>query len=71
MMSAKLATANLLKIKEIFKFWNKAYEVVIFVHDVTNKTLSCNSYYIVNLVMLPNFSNSSISMREVIIASIT
>ena len=70
MMSAKLATANLLKIKEIFKFWNKAYEVVIFVHHVTNKTLSCNSYYIVNLVMLPNFSNSSISMREVIIASI-
>ena len=70
MMSAKLATANLLKIKEIFKFWNKAYEVVIFVHDVTNKTLSCNSYYIVNLVMLPNFSNSGISMREVIIASI-
>ena len=70
MMSAKLATANLLKIKEIFKFWNKAYEVVIFVHRVTNKTLSCNSYYIVNLVMLPNFSNSSISMREVIIASI-
>ena len=37
MMSAKLATLGLLKIKVI---WNKVYSVVIFVRDATNKVLS-------------------------------
>ena len=64
MMSAKLATLGLLKIKV---FWNKGYDVIISVHDVTNKILSRDSNYIVDVVM---FSNSSISMREVIITSI-
>ena len=39
----------------------------MFVHDVTNKVLSHDSSYIVDVV---KFSNSNISMREVIITSI-
>ena len=67
MMSAKLATLGLLKIKV---FWNKGYEVIISVYDVTKKILSRDSIYIVNVVMWPKFGNSSTSMREVIITSI-
>ena len=67
MMSAKMATPGLLKIKI---FWKKAYDVIIYAHDVTNTILSRDSNYKVNLVMWPKFGNSSISVREVIIASI-
>ena len=62
MMSAKLATVGLLKIKA---FWNKGYDVITFVCDVTNKILSRDSNYIVDAVKWPKFGNSSISMREV------
>ena len=48
MMSAKLATPGLLKIK-LFK--NKGCDVVIVDFDVINKTLSRNSNYIVDEVM--------------------
>ena len=67
MMSAKMATPGLLKITV---FWNKGYDVIISVHDVTNKILSRDSNYIIDVVMWPKFGNSSISMREVIITSI-
>ena len=68
MVSAKIVvTPGLLKIKA---FWNKGYDVIISVHEVTNKILSRDSNYIVDLVMWPKFGNSSISMREVIITSI-
>ena len=67
MMSAKLATLGLLGIKV---FWNIGYDVIISVYDVTNKILSCDSIYIVNVVMWPKFGNSSTSMREFIITSI-
>ena len=67
MMSTKLATLGFLKIKV---FWNKGDDVMISVHDVTNKTLSRNSSYIVDVVMWPKFGNSRISMNEVIITSI-
>ena len=66
-MSAKVATPVLLKIKI---FWKKGYDVIIYVHDVTNKILSCDSNYIADVVMWPKFGNPSISMREVIIISI-
>ena len=66
-MSAKMATLGLLKIKI---FWNKGYDVIISVHDVTNKILSLDSYYIVDMVKWPKFDNSSISVREVILTSI-
>ena len=39
-------------------------------YDITNKILSRNSDYIIEVVMWPNFGNSSISMREVIETSI-
>ena len=64
MMSAKMATPGLLKITV---FWNKGYDVIISVDDVTNKILSRDSNYIVDVVM---FGNCSISMRKVIITSI-
>ena len=63
MMSAKLATPGLLKIK---MFQNKGYDVVILDYDVTNKILSRESNYIIDEVMWTKFGNSNISMREVI-----
>ena len=67
MMSAKMATPGFLKITV---FWNKSYDVIISVDDVTNKILSRDSNYIVDVFMWPKFGNSSISMREVFITSI-
>ena len=66
MMSAKLATLDLLKIKI---FWNKGYDVITSVYGVTNKVLSRDSNYIVDVMMWPKFGHSSISMREVIVTS--
>ena len=62
-----MATLGLLKMK---LFWIKSYDAIISVHDVTNKILSRDSIYIVDVVKWPNFGNSGISMREVIITSI-
>ena len=67
MMSAKIANPDLPKIKV---FWNICYDVITFTLDVTNKILSSNSNYSVDVVIWPKFGNSSISMREVIITSI-
>ena len=67
MMSAKMATPGLLKITI---FWNKGYDVIIPVNDVTNKVLSRDSNDIVDVFMWPKFGNCSISMRKVIITSI-
>ena len=62
-MSAKVATIVLLKLKA---FWNKSYDAMISAHNVTNKTLSRDSHYIVDVVMWSKFGNSSISMRKFI-----
>ena len=62
MMSAKIATPALLKIKV---FWNKNYYVIYSVYGVTNKILSHDSNYIVDVVMWPKLGNSSICIREV------
>ena len=67
MMSANLATLCLLKIKV---FWSKCYDVIFSDHDVTNKILSRDSNYIVDVVMWPKFGNSSICMREVVGTSV-
>ena len=67
MMSAKTATTGLLKVTV---FWNKSYDVIIFVDDVINKILSRYSVYIVDMFMWPKFGNCSISMREIITTSI-
>ena len=62
-MSAELATPSLLETKV---FWNKDYDFIICVHDVTNKILSGDSNYIVDVVIWPKFANS---VREVITPS--
>ena len=67
MISAKLITVDLLRIKV---FWNKGYGIIIFVHEVTNKILSRDSKYTVDVVIWPKFRNSRIPMREVIITII-
>ena len=67
MMSGKLVTLGVHKIK---LFWRKSRDVKIYVHDISNKILSRNSNYVVDVVMWQKFSNSTISMREVIITSI-
>ena len=61
-MSAKMAPLGLLKIKV---FGNKDYDVIIPVNEI----LSCDSNYVVGVVMWSKFGNSSISMREIIITS--
>ena len=47
-MSAKVAIPVLLK---TMKFGNKGYDVKIYVDEVTNKTLSSDSNYIVDVFM--------------------
>ena len=51
-------------------FWSKCYDVIIFVHEFTYKTLSHDWNYIVDAVMRPKFGKSRISMREVSITLI-
>ena len=48
MMSAKMATPDILKIRV---FWNKGYDVIISDHYVTNKFLSRDSNYIIDVAM--------------------
>ena len=48
MVSAKLLTPGLLEIK-IFR--NKGYDVIILDYDVTNKILSSDSNYTVDVAM--------------------
>ena len=67
LVSAKITTLGLLKIKV---FWNKGYDVIIFVHDVTNTISPRDSNYIVDAVMWPKFGNSNISLTEVTITSV-
>ena len=63
MMAAKMATLDFLKIN---LFLNKSYDVINFVHDITNKILSNGWNYYVGVVMWQKSNNSSVSMREVI-----
>ena len=67
MMSAKMANPGLL---EITVFWNKGYDLIIFVDDVTKKILPRDSIYILEMFMWPKFGNCTIYMREVITTSI-
>ena len=67
-MSAKLVTPGLLEIK---LFQNKGYDIVIFDYNVTKKISSKDSNCIVYVVMWPKFGNTSISVREFIVTSIS
>ena len=66
MMSAKFATPGVLKMKI---FQNKGYEVIILDYEITNKF-----YHVIQIILrcshATKVGNSSISIREVIIASI-
>ena len=66
MMSAKLTTPSLLKIK-IFR--DKDYDVMIPDNDKINRIFSPDSNYIVDMAMWPKFGNPSVSVRKVIITS--
>ena len=59
-MPAKMAIPGLLKIKAL---WNKGYDVINSVHDVTNEILSRDSNYIVDVVIWLTFGDSSNCMR--------
>ena len=50
MMSTNSATLGLHKIKI---FWSKGYDVITYAHDATNKILSRDSNYFVDVVMWP------------------
>ena len=65
MMSAKMATLATLAFLKIKASWNKVYDVITSVHDVTNKILLLDTNYIVDSGMWPKFGNCSISVREV------
>ena len=54
MVSAKITTPGLLKTRV---FWDKGYEDIIVVYDVTNKILLRDSNYVIDMVMWPKFGN--------------
>ena len=51
-------------------FWKKVYDITIYVYGATNKILSRDSKFIVDVIMWPKFFKSSIFIRELIITSI-
>ena len=61
MISIKLATLAIIKIKV---FWSKGYDVIISVHDITNKILSRELNYVVDVAMWPKFGRSYHNFRE-------
>ena len=67
MMSAKITTPGFLKIRV---FWSNGYDVIVSVYDVTNKILSLDSNYIIDVLMWSKFGNCSISMRKFMMTSI-
>ena len=50
---------------KITVFWNKGYDVIISVDDVTNKILWYDPNYIIDVFIWAKLGNSSISMTEV------
>ena len=65
--ASEMTTLGLLK---ILVFRNKGYDVIIPVDYFTNKIVSCDPNYTLNLFIWPKFGNCSIPMREVIKTSI-
>ena len=66
MMSAKMASIDVLKRKA---FWKKN-NVLFSVYDATGKILSLDSNHIANLVMWQKFGKSTFSKRQVITTSV-
>ena len=67
MMSAKMATLDVLEIKVL---QSKVYDVIISEDAVTNKILSRDSIFSVDIVLCLKSGDLSISLKEVIITSI-
>ena len=67
MMLVKFATLGFLE-KQVF--WNKVYDIIMWVCEVVNKILLRDSNYIASKTLGPKFGNSSISVKEVIITLI-
>ena len=57
-MASKLTTPGLFKINV---FRNKDFDIIASVHDVTDKILSRDSNYVVDVIILLNSGNASIS----------
>ena len=60
-MSAKLTAPGLLKIKVL---WNKGYDVIISVYDISKEILLRESNYVVDVVMLLKFGNCNFYERS-------
>ena len=58
-MVAILMMSATLGFPKIKAFWNEGYDVIIFVHDVTNKVLPRDSDYIIDVFMWPKFGKLS------------
>ena len=67
MMPSQLVALGLLKMKV---FWNKGYNVIIFIYEASNKVLSRDANSTLDVIIWLKFGNSSISIREVFITSI-
>ena len=61
MIAAKLATLGHLKWKV---FWSKGYEVIIFIHNFPNKTLSHELNYIADVAMWPNWGLLLVQVQQ-------
>ena len=68
MISLKIGTLSLLKMEV---FWNKGYDVIISVHDVANNNLSCDSNYIVDVVMWPSLVTPAFQWEKHLTKNIT
>ena len=60
-MSAKLTAPGLLKIKVL---WNKGYDVIISVYDISKEILLRESNHVVDVVMLLKFGNCNFYERS-------
>ena len=60
-MSAKLTAPGLLRIKVL---WNKGYDVIISVYDISKEILLRESNYVVDVVMLLKFGNCNFYERS-------
>ena len=62
MISTEMANPGLFKIK---LYWNKDYDLITSVHDVTKNILSLDSNYIVDAVMLSCFKFNNLRLAQV------
>ena len=67
MMPVKMATPGLLKVNV---FWNKGHDVINSVHDIIKSPPSCDTNFIVALVMWSDVCDASVSKREAIVISV-